>query len=336
MSINILIVDDSALMRRLLTDVLNECDGLNVMHAARNGKDALMFMQHNQPDVVTLDVEMPIMNGLDTLREIKRQVSIPVIMLSSIQNKDTTFNALELGAEDFVEKPINISQNRAYFKSELSKRIYACAKPNTPSVLTPESLHTMGQRLPLPSSLDALVIGASTGGPKALSILIQSFAPSLSFPVFIVQHMPENFTKSFAHRLNSLARVPVCEAEDNQRIERGHIYLAPGGKHMIIDGDRICLTTRAKRHSVRPSVDYLFESAAKTYGSHVMGMVLTGMGKDGADGCKAIKSSGGFVVTQDKQSSTVYGMPKAVFDKDLSDKEGNLSDISTIIHNITR
>lgn len=186
------------------------------------------------------------------------------------------------------------------------------------------------------ATLRAIVIGASTGGPKALASLIPSVASTLNIPVFIVQHMPENFTASFAHRLNTLASVPVKEAQDGQRIVPGTVYLAPGGKHLVIDKNKMRLTTQPKRQSVRPAVDYLFETAACVYGKDTLGIILTGMGKDGVEGAKAIKAQDGYIVTQDKQSSTVYGMPRAAVTRGLSDQSASLQGIADILYEMTR
>ncbi|GAB2490434.1 chemotaxis response regulator protein-glutamate methylesterase [Alkalibacterium psychrotolerans] len=338
MTINVLVVDDSALMRKVLSNVLNDCKGVRVTDTARNGEEALKLINKSVPDIITLDVEMPVMNGLDTLKVIKEFHSIPVIMLSSKTNEETTFKALELGAEDFVEKPVAISQNWNYFKTELSKRIkvYFNKDAKGDEKVSDNQVTSNSCLEKRKDKLQVIVIGASTGGPKALVSVIQSLSENLTVPVFIVQHMPENFTASFAHRLNSLASVPVEEAKDGQKILSGRVYLAPGGKHLIIDGNQMRLTKKPKRHSVRPAVDYLFETASAVYGEGTLGIVLTGMGKDGAEGCEAIKQRKGYIITQDKQTSTVYGMPRAVVDRGLSDQTASLTKIADILYEMTR
>lgn len=338
MTINVLVVDDSALMRKVLSNALNDCSGVRVMGIARNGEEALTAIEKNRPDIITLDVEMPVMNGLETLKKIKERYTIPVIMLSSIKNKETTFKALELGAEDFIEKPVDISQTFDYFKMELSKRITIYFNNDDELNETrDEQTITMPRWLKKRKApLKAIVIGASTGGPKALASIIQSLSTTLAVPVFIVQHMPENFTASFAQRLNTLASVPVEEAQDNQLIVPGNVYLAPGGKHLVIDKNKMRLTTQPKRQSVRPAVDYLFETAAAVYGKDTLGIVLTGMGKDGAEGSDAIKKQDGYIITQDKETSTVYGMPRAVVERGLSDQSASLTDIADILYEMTR
>ncbi|MCC5889884.1 MAG: chemotaxis response regulator protein-glutamate methylesterase [Alkalibacterium sp.] len=338
MTINVLVVDDSALMRKVLTNVLNDCTGVRVTDAARNGEEALKLINKNVPDIITLDVEMPIMNGLETLRAIKEFHSIPVIMLSSKTNEETTFKALELGAEDFIEKPVAISQNWDYFKTELAKRIkvYFHKEQAPDDKIAKTELKITSCLEERKQTLKAIVIGASTGGPKALVSIIQSLSENLTVPVFIVQHMPENFTASFAHRLNTLASVPVEEAKDGQRVLPGKVYLAPGGKHLVLDGNKMRLTKQPKRHSVRPAVDYLFETASTVYGKDIVGIILTGMGKDGAEGCAAIKQQEGYIITQDRQTSTVYGMPRAVVDRGLSDQTASLTEIADILYEMTR
>lgn len=336
MTINVLVVDDSALMRKVLRNVLSDCPGVRVMGVARNGDEALTAIATHKPDLITLDVEMPVMDGLETLKKIKERYTIPVIMLSSVTNKETTFKALELGAEDFIEKPTDIGKNGEAFKKALHKQIIMYFS-DEPALTEPSEAPVMTRSLTnRKATLGAIVIGASTGGPKALASLIPSVASSLNVPVFIVQHMPENFTSSFAHRLNTLASVPVKEAQDGQRIVPGTVYLAPGGKHLVIDRDKMRLTTQPKRQSVRPAVDYLFETAAGTYSKDTLGIILTGMGKDGVEGVKAIKAQDGYIVTQDKQSSTVYGMPRAVVEQGLSDQSASLQGIADILYEMTR
>lgn len=337
MTIKVVIIDDSALMRKVITNVLSECIGIEVVETARNGVEAMKIIEQVKPDIVTLDVEMPVMDGLETLQAIKESYSIPVIMLSSKSNEETTIQALEYGAEDFIEKPISIAKNWTAFKKDLERRILAHFKtdsddyyPSSPSISLPNEL--MNKK----NQLKAIVIGASTGGPRALVSLIQSLPDTLSIPVFIVQHMPEGFTASFAKRLNDVSSVKVVEASHGDLIVPGTVYVAPGGKHMTLSGNRVLLDTKAKLHSVRPAVDYLFYSAVDLYGKDLLGIVLTGMGQDGADGCRAIKEAGGYVITQDQASSTVYGMPRVVAERGFSDQINSLSDIGDIIKEMTR
>jgi two-component system chemotaxis response regulator CheB len=326
MSIKVLVVDDSALMRKILGNMVQEIESLDLVDVARNGQDALKSIERVQPDIITLDVEMPIMNGIETLKAIKEKTTIPVIMLSARNDKETTIRCLELGAVDFLEKPINIKENWEDFKKDLEKRIkvhFINHKPIQEKAKTESTLDL--------NKAEAVVIGSSTGGPRALLTLIRSLPKKVHLPIFIVQHMPAGFTASFAKRLDTFTQAKVVEAEDDQEIKAGMVYLAPGGKHMVIENNRVRLNELPKRHSVRPAVDYLFETAAHTYKEKLVGIVLTGMGHDGVEGCKLIKQCGGQVLTQDKETSVVYGMPRNVSEKGYSDKIASLNEITDIV-----
>lgn len=330
MSIKVLIVDDSALMRKVLGNVVQEIDGLDLLDVARNGKDALKMMERIKPDIVTLDIEMPIMNGIDTLKEIKNKYNIPVIMLSAKSNQKTTIQALELGAVDFIEKPVNMQQNWSLFKRDLEKRIkvhFVEQKSANEHALKSSSIE-----LPKKDKIDALVIGASTGGPRALLSIVRAFPKTLNVPVLIVQHMPPAFTASFSKRLDAASTVDVMEATDGQKIVAGKVYVAPGGKHMVVEGNVLHLNEESKIHGVRPAIDYLFQSAAEKYQAHIVGVILTGMGNDGVEGCRHIKEVGGYVITQDKESSVVYGMPRNAAEKGYSDQIASLTEISDMLN----
>lgn len=336
MTIKVLVVDDSALLRKVVSNVLNDAPGIEVSDVARNGVEALKLISRNKPDLVTLDVEMPVMNGLETLKAIKETYQLPVIMLSSRSNEETTLEALELGAEDFIEKPASISRQWDRFRDDLGERIRIHFtrdqsegyKVNTARVISRELV----QKKP---DLKAVVIGASTGGPKALVKVIKSVKADLPFPIFIVQHMPEGFTRSFAHRLDTACKVKVSEAAEGMKVQPGEIYLAPGGRHMTVRDGRIKLDERDKVHGVRPAVDYLFESAAETYGQDLLAIVMTGMGSDGAPGSRKVRQAGGYVLTQDKASSTVYGMPRTVAEQGLSNQTASLEEIAQILEEMT-
>lgn len=330
MSIKVLIVDDSALMRKVLGNIVQEIEGLDLIDTARNGKDALKIMERIKPDIVTLDVEMPVLNGIDTLEKIKSTYDIPVIMLSAKSNQKTTIQALELGAVDFIEKPVNIQQNWALFKDDLEKRIKAHFIEQKP--IAKQALKKSTIDIQKTKAIEAIVIGASTGGPRALLSIIRTFPKNLRVPVFIVQHMPAAFTASFAKRLDTSSNVDVMEVVEGQKIEPGKVYLAPGGKHMVIENNRLLLNEELKIHGVRPAVDFLFQSAAQRYQNHLIGVILTGMGNDGVEGCRHVKEAGGYVITQDKESSIVYGMPRNAAEKGYSDRIANLTEISDMLN----
>lgn len=338
MSVNVLIVDDSALMRKVLGNMVQEIDGLDLIDVARNGKDALKILERTKPDVITLDVEMPILNGIEALKEIKKSYNIPIIMLSSKSNEETTIQALELGAVDFIEKPVDIKSNWEVFKQDLEKRIKVHFVERKPLkvVTSPKRDRPFKESKLSKKNIEAIVIGSSTGGPKALLSVIRRLPKTMEVPVFIAQHMPAGFTTSFAKRLNTASDVEVMEAKEGQKIEPGKVYLAPGGKHMTVKQSIIHLDERPRIHGVRPAVDYLFETAAIEYGKKLVGVILTGMGNDGTEGCKFVKAAGGFVMTQDKETSVVYGMPRNAAEKGYSDKIASLTEIGQLLKDTVR
>jgi len=327
---DVMVVDDSAFLRKVISDLLVKMPEVNVSLQARNGKQALELLANQSVDLILLDVEMPILNGIETLKQIKAKYDIPVVMLSALSNKEVTIEALELGADDFVEKPTNImviGQEWArdfyeklvtiYSQHRPKKRRNSFSTDNQTSIqkATPEILKKeikIGNKN-LPSKVQALVIGASTGGPKALIKVITSLPPHMRMPVFIVQHMPKGFTTSFAKRLNDEAKVPVAEAQQGMRISN-QVYLCPGDFHMTIENNRINLNQDPKLHGTRPAVDYLFESAAKVYKNELVGVLLTGMGRDGGKGMQQIANAGGYNIAQNKETCVVYGMPKYAVD----------------------
>lgn len=310
MSIKVLTVEDSTLIRTIINNTVKTMEGIELVGTAENGKVALLKIQELKPDVITLDMVMPVMDGIETLEKLRKFSDIPVIVLSARNDKSTTFRALENGAQDFLTKPESISKNKNRFKKDLETRIKALASRPTQSTLHLEGEQTNHTK-PLPiKNTNAIVIGASTGGPKVISSLIQSLPSSLSIPIFIVQHMPKGFTASFAERLNAVSSVSVVEAEDGMSIERGKVYIAPGGYHLVIENHLLRLLDTEKVHGVKPAVDLLFESAVQVYRKKILGILLTGMGKDGAKGCLAIKNAGGYVLAQNEKSSVVYGMPR--------------------------
>lgn len=333
MNIKVLVVDDSPFMRKIITETIGSIDGLEVIGTARNGRDALKAIPQFQPDVITLDIEMPGLNGLETLEIIKKEHTTPVIMMSSFSGEDNTIAALDLGAMDFIEKPHDIRNQSDVFKNEVADKIkplFEQMKTEPPiekSVVQKSELENR-----LPKKIKAIVIGASTGGPKALFSIIRSLPENLTFPIFIVQHMPKGFTTSFSKRLDKESTATVVEAEDGMAIKGGTVYVAPGGYHMQIENNRIKLNEKDKIHGVRPAVDYLFETAAEAYGSELASFILTGMGQDGARGLDNIKKAGGFTVAQNRETSIVYGMPGNAVQKGVIDEIASLKDISEMIN----
>lgn len=334
MEINILLVDDSAFMRQILKEKISEIDGLNVIATARNSQEAFQKIKQFNPDLITLDIEMPGMNGLETLKVIKESCDIPVMMMSSLSGKEITIEALEAGAIDFIEKPSDIRNQGESFKKQIEavmKQFFNRTQEMTnPRMNDEESLSAK----PRPNAVRALAIGASTGGPRALLQVMKDLPEGINVPIFIVQHMPKGFTASFAQRMDSVSSVQVVEAYDGMPVEGGKAYIAPGDYHMIVKNRRIHLSQTDKIHGVRPAVDHLFSSAAESYGSRLIGVVLTGMGKDGTEGLKKIKSNGGYTFAQDKESSLVFGMPGNAIRNNVIDEVVNLEQLTDALNQV--
>lgn len=330
--IKILLADDSAFMRRVISDLINKFDDITVSTVVRNGQLAVEALQKEMFDVVILDVEMPVMGGLEALRRIKTFSCVPVIMLSALSNQELTIEALEAGAFDFIEKPVDIQNILPIWLTMLENKIKSSVP--TKSMATPKPLVTVSSEHKF-ANPQAVVIGASTGGPKVLLELIKGLPNKIKMPIFIVQHMPKGFTAHFANRLNDFTTTPVYEATDGMMIENA-IYLAPGDYHMEVVGQRIKLNNEPKLHGTRPAVDYLFKSAAKMYGQHLVAFLLTGMGHDGAEGMAVVKTSGGYNIAQDEATSTVYGMPKSAVALNVVDESLSLTDISKALNQIVK
>lgn len=319
----VLVADDSALMRKMISDMINSQPDMEVVDTAKNGEIAVQKVRDLKPDIITLDVEMPVKNGIEALKEIKQISFTEVIMLSSLttENSSTTIEALKLGAFDFITKPSStISLDIDKVSEDLFEKIrYAKSHkkkvqnvlPKDEIVLKPNTSHILKG---FNKKIDAILIGASTGGPKVLFDIITKFPNNLNVPVLVVQHMPAGFTKAFAERLDKNSQINVVEASEGDFIKPNVVYLAPGGFHMTVSNGRIKLDTTPSIHGVRPAVDKLFISASEYYTGGLIACICTGMGKDGADGVKTVKQCGGYIIAQDELSSTVYGMPKAAFE----------------------
>jgi len=353
--IRILIVDDSAVMRSLLRSVITADAALEVAGTAGDGETALNVLQSLHPDLILLDVEMPVMDGLVTLRKLRAQGhKMPVIMCSSLTQRGAkvTIEALACGASDYVAKPAGQASREAAIKAlsqdllskihALSTRqqpepVFACAPrpPLLPAAAPPETQASSF----VPS---AVAIGVSTGGPAALDILLPALPTGFRLPVLVVQHMPELFTKLLAERLNGRCRLPVREAVEGEPVRPGTVYIAKGNWHMeVLAAARIGsaatlrLTQGPPENHCRPAVDVLLRSVAAAYGSGVLAIVLTGMGSDGMLGCRAVRQQGGFVLAQDQATSTVWGMPGAVAQAGLAHKVLPLDAIAPEIVRLT-
>lgn len=354
---SVLVVDDSAFMRRLITQILEGSGEFQVVATARNGLDALQKVHVLDPALVTMDVDMPELDGLQALGYIMSESPRPVVMLSAAtthSGHDVTLRALELGAVDFVRKPSGaISLDLARIGDRLLGALRAAAQANVGGVrmLAVNKLPVRGTparpplAIPLATPFRAVPPGAaatrivaiasSTGGPRALAEVVPNLPRSLGAAVLIVQHMPAGFTRSLAQRLHAMSKLPVSEAEAGEPVLTDRVYLAPGGRHMSVEGNggaaHIVLDDAPPIWGVRPSADPLFRSVAQRFGSEVVAVVLTGMGRDGADGTRAIREAGGRAVLQDRATSTIFGMPNAALQIAGADRVAALSEIAPAI-----
>lgn len=340
-----MLVDDSLFMRRILKDILEEDDEITVVGEAKNGQEALEKIPLLKPDVITLDIEMPIMDGLTTLEYIVEKYSIPVVMISNHTEKEAyyTLKALEIGAVDFIPKPKNMFKlSDKTIKYEIIDKIKAAAiskvKPDNIGVIP----KVVGQAYKVSSektSYDYIVtIATSTGGPRALQHVIPLLHKDINATILVVQHMPANFTKSLADRLNDISEINVKEGEEGDVLKKGYCYIAPGDFHMrvIKEGDKnvIRLSKEPPIMGLRPAADILMESVANIKGYNKMGIVMTGMGTDGSKGIVEIKKSNGYTIAQDEETSVVFGMPKSAIDTNHIDKIVPLNNIANEIVSI--
>lgn len=338
--IKVLLVDDSAVIRKVLGDVLKEDPEIEVIGTAANGKLALEQIAQLQPDIVTLDIEMPVMDGLQTVQEIRKTGSlVPIIMCSSLTaaGASHTLDALAFGASDYVTKPSSHGANtRDVVGAELIGKIKGLARSKVAGPAIPQARAVAcDNQVDLGGAAQVIAIGVSTGGPAALQEVLPLLPADLRVPVLIVQHMPPVFTKLLAERLSASTAIPVCEAHDGQDVLPGTIYLAPGGLHMEVKRrfGRVftALHEGPPENSCRPAVDVLFRSVATAYGASSLAVILTGMGQDGLIGCNHIKEAGGVIIAQDRSSSAVWGMPGAVVEAGLTSSVLPLPEIAAAI-----
>lgn len=322
--VRVLVVDDSALMRKLIPQMLETDSSIEVVGTAMDGTFCLKKIEELKPDVVTLDLQMPGMNGIDTLKEIMRRNPLPVIVVSShsTEGASVTFKALGLGAFDFVTKPQDASTHMAEAAKELIAKIKAAAeckvvRPGSFKLSAPVEKLSSSKSAPPLSKLVA--IGISTGGPQALEYLLAQLPPDFPGAIVVVQHMPEGFTEMFARRLDELCSLRVKEAQSGDTLQAGRVLICPGSRHIKVKrlpmGDIAILNDEVRVNGHRPSADVLFYSAAEEFGAQAIGVIMTGMGDDGAEGLGAIKKAGGMTIAQSEESCVVYGMPKAAFER---------------------
>ncbi|MFS0782282.1 protein-glutamate methylesterase/protein-glutamine glutaminase [Bacillus sp. 1P06AnD] len=355
--IKVLIVEDSAFMRKLIQNFLSEDQNIEVIGIARNGQDAINKIKKWNPDVVTMDVEMPVMSGLEALEIIMRECPVPVIMLSSLndQSADRTLQAMQHGAFDFIAKPSGpISLDLHKIKEQLIEKIKAAGKIDIQLLQKKLNLPNYSQDVRLSYSKMELkerlvpedgiqmnnrklvAIGTSTGGPRALQSVLTMLPKDFSLPIVIVQHMPPGFTKSLASRLDQLSEISVKEAEDGDVLEKGTAYLAPGGYHLKVEGNgtilKIALSKDEVRNGHRPSVDVMFESISLVKHLSTIAVVMTGMGSDGTKGLALIKENQPAVcIAESEETSIVFGMPKSVIGAKLADTVEHVENIADAI-----
>lgn len=343
--IRVLVVDDSALIRRILTDILNKDKDISVIGAAKHGKEALEKIETLNPDIITLDIEMPIMDGMTTLKHIVSKYKLPVIMISTLSQEgaDLTLKALDEGAVDFLAKPTNVFRlNQQEIIEDIIQKVKSGSKlkPSLPK----QRINPISNNNKISNNVignedfkSIIAIGTSTGGPRALQSLIPSIPEDISASIVIVQHMPPKFTKSLAERLNAISRINVKEAEQGDVLKKGWAYIAPGDYHMRIEKQGsnlvIKLNQDPKIMGLRPTVDIMMSSVSRISNYSKIGIILTGMGSDGSKGIIEMKKNKSYTIAQDESSSVVYGMPRAAIETGGIDEILSLDEIPKRIIN---
>ncbi|AGV17165.1 protein-glutamate methylesterase/protein-glutamine glutaminase [Vibrio alginolyticus] len=353
MAIKVLVVDDSSFFRRRVSEIINSESRLEVIDVAVNGREAVEKAKSLKPDVITMDIEMPVMDGITAVREIMAAAPTPILMFSSLTHDGAkaTLDALDAGALDFLPKKFeDIARNREEAVSLLQQRVIQIASKRAfmrrpiarPTASTSTTTRSLGSRTASPvtptptrpaatkyrasgKKYQLTAIGTSTGGPVALQKILTRLPMNYPHPIVLIQHMPATFTAAFASRLNTLCKIQVKEAQDGDVLQPGVAYLAPGGKQMMVDGRagaaRLRIIDGGDRMNYKPCVDVTFGSAAKVYDDKVLSLVLTGMGADGREGARMLKSSGSTIWAQDEESCVVYGMPQAVAKAGISSED---------------
>ncbi len=341
--IKVLVVDDSVFMRKLLSDLFAGEVDFTVVDTARNGKEAIDKVKRLKPDLITMDIEMPVMDGIKALELVMKECPTPVVMISSLTQAGAvaTLRALELGAVDFIAKTAGPISNIASIRTEILTKCRAAVRANVSQltrIQTTGALPVIQKMYLPPSGLSderIVAIGTSTGGPRALQEIITKLPGNIPCGIVIVQHMPPGFTKSLAERLNSLSSVTVKEAEHNDVIRPGHVLIAPGDYHMLIEREGgktvVKLNQNPPIGGHRPAVDPLMESVARIFGNKAIGVILTGMGHDGAKGIQAIKRQNGHTIAEDQSTAVVFGMPKSAIEMGVIDKIAPITGVAAEI-----
>lgn len=363
--IRILLCDDSAVLKKVVRIALEADPHLKVVEEAKDGQDAIDKLPAAKPDIIIMDVEMPVMDGIDAVREIrKRGIKIPIIMFSSLTSRgaEATLDAIAAGANDFATKPVGSGHfNEALegVRRDLIPKVFQWGgrpktpanPPNTGARTAPAAIKQapaapkasapeLAAPLPSDQSISAIGIGVSTGGPQALSAVVSDLPVDFPVPILIAQHMPPVFTGLLAERLSALKGHTVREAVDGEVVKPGEILIAPGDHHLLVRRDKTVIRAQLNQeppeNSCRPSVDPLFRSIADTFGNKAIGIVLTGMGNDGANGCQAMRQTGAKVIVQDEETSVIWGMPGNVARRGLADRVLPLNQIATEMTRITK
>ena len=334
--VRVLIVDDSAYVRKVIRQMLSRSPFIEIVGIARDGREALELAAELAPDVITCDLIMPELDGVGFIREQMALRPIPIVVVSvASESGELVLAALDAGAVDFVQKPTALASDRLLeIGDELVEKVKAAARahPSVSRPPAPDAVH----RAAATHAFDLVVIGISTGGPQALKLLIPKLPADLGVPVAIVLHMPVGYTELYARKLNEQSAVTVLEAKGGELLTPGHVYIAPAGRHLTLrrDGAGQVMThldVRPLDTPYKPSVDSLFRSAADVYGSRVLGIVMTGMGSDGREGSAWIKAKGGTILTESEASCVVYGMPRSIVEAGLSDGEVPLEEMAAAL-----
>lgn len=342
--IRVLVIDDSAYNRRILSEIINSCGFAQVVGIARDGEEGLKKAFELRPDLITLDLEMPHMDGFTFLRILMKSLPTPVVVVSSLSEDRNVFKALELGAIEFVAKPDNKSASQEEFQRELLQKISFTNEIRMRNIqrrISQQSAMKMGEvsephlrvvPVEVPKKVELIAIGASTGGPSAIQSILTQLPEDLGAGIAIAQHMPPGFTRAFAERLNRTCKLEVKEAEPGDELAPGRVLVAPGGKNLLLRKRRgkviAILEDKSEADKYIPSIDKLFLSGADIFGPRMIAVVLTGMGSDGKEGAEAVKLNGGIVFTESEKTSIVFGMPREVINSGIPDKVLNLEEIA--------
>lgn len=331
--LRVLICDDSALVRQFLVHALEGVPGIEVCGRATDGEEAVRLTKLLRPDVVTMDVEMPVLDGISAVRRIMAETPTPILMVSSVTQEGSpqTIAALQSGALDFVPKP-HRREELGQIGPLVAERILQLGQRGARALSArPTPAPAWAQLPPRATQIPLVVIGASTGGPRALFTVVPQLPQGFPARVLVVQHMPAGFTRALAERLDDAGPLPAREAEDGELLQPGNLRVAAAGHHLLVDGHTLRFSDAAQEHGVRPALDVTLRSAAQGYRGPVIAVVLTGMGRDGALGALEVRAHGGRVIAESERTALIYGMPKAVVDLGAADSVRDLGDVASEI-----